>query len=48
MRNQDETIRSFNNEALNGKDTAVRELANDTLPVLNDRVRWVRREIQEM
>jgi putative membrane protein len=48
IKNQDETIRSFNQQALNGKDTALRDLANDTLPLLNDRVRWVRREIQQL
>jgi putative membrane protein len=48
LRVQQETIQSFNNEALNGQSPAIREFANQSLPQLNERVRTVRREMRQM
>jgi putative membrane protein len=48
LRLQEQTISSFNNEAVNGQDTGIREFANETIPLLNDRVRYVRTEMMRM
>lgn len=45
---QQETIESFNREAVEGQDNGIRATANDSLPMLNDRVRQVRRQMQIM
>ena len=45
---QEETIESFNREAVEGQDNGIRATANDSLPLLNDRVRQVRRQMHIM
>jgi putative membrane protein len=45
---QDETIASFQNEAVHGKLSELAMLANQSLPVLNQRVRTVRNQLQRM
>jgi putative membrane protein len=45
---QNETLKAFNQEALDGRDPDIRDLANSTLPTLNDRIRTVRREMSVM
>jgi putative membrane protein len=45
---QNETITSFENEAANGRLSELAMLANQTLPILNQRVHTVRNQLQRM
>jgi putative membrane protein len=42
---QNQTIASFQNEAMHGQDPALSAFANQTLPMLNERARSVQRQI---
>jgi putative membrane protein len=48
MKIQQETIASFQNEAMNGKVSELAMFANQTLPLLNQRVRTVQNQIRKM
>jgi putative membrane protein len=45
---QDQTIESFQNEAVHGRVRELSVFANSALPMLNERVRTVRREINRL
>jgi putative membrane protein len=45
---QQHAVNSFNREASGGRDRAIRALAHDTLPLLNDRVRYVKIEMETL
>ncbi len=42
---QHQTIASFQNEAMHGQDAVLAEFANQSLPTLNDRARFVQRQM---
>jgi putative membrane protein len=48
QRLQDDTLRSFNHEAVNGRDASIRYLASQLIPDLSQRVRLVRQEMQRL
>jgi putative membrane protein len=45
---QEQTIASFQKEAVHGHNASLSRFANESLPVLNERVRHVRREMKQM
>jgi putative membrane protein len=45
---QDQTILGFNREAMDGQDLDLRAFASGSLPLLNERMRFVQREVQRM